>query len=89
MNNKLKKKRNGYLLSLIDQAQYIKNTSNQFIMEIQKLHKLTLADFLTTLTEDEKNEILSNYNYWFYPLRSPEILKIFINNTKNLNSKNE
>lgn len=88
MQKELRKKRNEFLLGIINQFQQSDEPKTIFDCYdyVKTITNLQIDDFLKKLSLDEKQMIENKFELWFLPLETIRTFSVFLsNNNINLN----
>jgi hypothetical protein len=88
MQKVLRKKRNEFLLGIINQFQQSDEPKTIFDCYdyVKTITNLQIDDFLNKLSNEEKQMIESKFDLWFLPLETIKTFSVFLtNNNINLN----
>lgn len=82
MQQKLRKKRNEFLLGIINQFQQSEEPKTIFDCYdyVKTITNLQIDDFLNTLSEEEKQLIENRFDLWFLPLETIRTFSVFLSN---------
>ncbi|MGG7037133.1 MAG: hypothetical protein ACI7YS_18370 [Flavobacterium sp.] len=82
MQKELRKKRNEFLLGIINQFQQSDEPKTIFDCYdyVKTITNLQIDDFLKTLSGEEKKMIESKFDLWFLPLETIRTFSVFLSN---------
>ena len=88
MQKELRKKRNEFLLGIVNQFQQSDEPKTIFDCYdyVKTITNLKMDDFIKTLTTKERQMVESKFDLWFLPLETIRTFSVFLsNNNINLN----
>jgi len=84
LHKSIRKKRNEYLLSIIEQ--FKESDENKSVFDcydyVKTIVELTYEDFLINLTDEEKNLVEGNINKWFLPIETIRTFNVFLSSNQ-------
>ncbi len=89
MQKELRKKRNEFLLGIVNQFQQSDEPKSIFDCYdyVKTITNLQIDDFIKTLSVEEKQMIENKFDLWFLPLETVRTFSVFLsNNNINLNT---
>lgn len=89
MQKELRRKRNEFLLGIVNQFQQSDEPKSIFDCYdyVKTITNLQIDDFIKTLSVEEKQMIENKFDLWFLPLETVRTFSVFLsNNNINLNT---